>query len=159
MAQVLRLAGGVDRSPAQHGFAARLPESRSSVNSPATDQDLARVTRVNLFVVGGGEDIARLVTSLWPCFESPVHMRRAGEPLRLPRAEAPVGTMVIYDVDTLTHREQHELNEWLVAASGRVRILSSASSPLLPMVEAGTFNDALYYRLNVVTIDLAAAVA
>jgi transcriptional regulator of acetoin/glycerol metabolism len=45
------------------------------------------------------------------------------------------------------------VSEWL-ASSNRPQVVSTASAPLLPLVEAGVFNDALYYRLNTVYIDL-----
>ena len=57
-------------------------------------------------------------------------------------------------METLTREEQDALHQWLSAGNGRARVVSSASEALFPMVESGAFNDGLYYRLNVVTIDL-----
>ena len=92
-----------------------------------SDQDLARVTRVNLFVVGAEDEVAKLITSLWPCLGTPIVVRHRGEPLRLSPTSPPVGTIVIYDVDTLTRLEQHALKQWLSAENGRARVVSSAS--------------------------------
>jgi hypothetical protein len=118
------------------------------------DQDLWRSTRVNLFVIGADDVVAKLVASLWRYLATPIVVRRPGEPLRLSPSWRPVGTFVVYDVDTLTREEQHALNQLVCGGNGHTRVVSTASQSLLPMVEAGVFDDALYYRLNVVTIDL-----
>jgi transcriptional regulator with PAS, ATPase and Fis domain len=43
------------------------------------------------------------------------------------------------------------LYHW-TAANGRTQVVSTASKCLMPMLGAGTFNDGLYYRLNVVLL-------
>ncbi len=68
---------------------------------------------------------------------------------RRPRS---VGAIVVYDVDTLTRDEQYAL--YGIAGNGRTQIVSTASKLLQPMLQAGAFNERLYYRLNVVTVDL-----
>ena len=55
--------------------------------------------------------------------------------------------------------EQDGLHDRLSAGNGRARVVSTASESLFATVESGAFNDALYYRLNVVTIDLTSPVA
>src|SRR5690242_17773715 len=109
MAELLRLASGVDRSPAQGAFGPRSNEQRGGARAPVSEQNLARLTKVNLFVVGAEDEVARLIASLWPCLGAPVVVRHRGEPLRL-SPTAPVGTLVIRDVDTLTPQDQHTLN-------------------------------------------------
>jgi hypothetical protein len=153
MAQLFKLAGGVDSLRAHRAFAPRPTDQRSSAEWPAREEDLARFSRVNVLVVGSDDEVAKLITSLWPCFGTPVVARRRGEPLRLSPTLPPVRTAVVYDVDTLTGDEQRALNEWMTETNG-ARVVSTASESLLPMVNAGAFNDALYYRLNVVMIDL-----
>ena len=44
------------------------------------------------------------LASLWPCLVTPIVVRFRGEPLRLSPASPPVGTFVIYDLETLTPR-------------------------------------------------------
>jgi Sigma-54 interaction domain len=154
MAQLLRVANGGDRSSAQREVVLRSDEKWRGADSGVTDHDLARTSKANVFVVGAEDEAAKLVASLRPCLFTPIVVRRRGEPLRLEQAAAPAGTIVVYDVETLTPEEQEALNRWLGTARGRVRVVSCASRPLLPAVEAGDFNDALYYRLNVVTIHL-----
>lgn len=109
---------------------------------------------MNLLVIGADDVVTELFTPLWPSLVTPIVVRYRGEPLRLPPASTPVGTIVIYDMDTLTLREQHVLNQWVRGASGHAWVVSTARESLFPLVEAGTFHDELYYRLNVVAIDL-----
>ena len=153
MAQLFKLASGVDRLRAHRAFAQRPTDQQRSVEWPAREEDLARFTRVNVLVVGADAEVATLITSLSPCFGTAVVVRRRGEPLRLSPTVPPVRTAVVYDVDTLTSDEQKALSQWMTETNG-ARVVSTASKSLLSLVTEGAFNDALYYRLNVVMIDL-----
>jgi DNA-binding NtrC family response regulator len=57
-------------------------------------------------------------------------------------------------VDTLDKVEQLRFLEWLDSASKRLQVVSTATAPLLRLVEGRKFNPTLYYRLNTVYIDL-----
>ena len=159
MAQLLRLLGVGDwyQSPAPWAFPPRSDAQRGAA-SPTSDLDLARGTRTNLLVVGDDDVVAGLITSLWPSLATPIVVRQRGERLRLSPLFPPVATIVIYDVDTLTRHEQRALSHW-IAAKGRTQVVSTASKSLRPMLQAGAFNEALYYRLNVVTLDPTSLVA
>ena len=52
---------------------------------------------------------------------------------------------------------QTALLEWLDAGGDR-RIIATTRQSLFPRVESGLFSIALYYRLNVITIDFTDAV-
>lgn len=158
MAQSLRLVSGVDRSPAQRASSPRSVHPRRTEWS-TKDRELARLNNVNLFVFGADDVVAEFVTSLWRDLVAPIEVRHRGEPLRLSPTAGLVATMIVYGVDTLTREEQHALHRWLNAENGRARVVSTASESLLPMLDTGAFSDALYYRLNVVTIDLTSPVA
>ena len=134
----------------------RLPSTvdRSLAQSPITDEGLARLTKLNLLIMGTDNIVAEFVASLWPCFLTPRIVRRRGEQLRPLPTSRQVGTILVYDVHTLTREEQHALNSWMNAGNDRTRIVSTATQSLLPALEAGDFNDELYYRLNMLTFDL-----
>lgn len=159
MAPLLRLASDVDRSAARRAFWTRSDDSPGATSPASSDADLARLAGVNLFVIGADDVVTELFTPLWPSLVTPIVVRYRGEPLRLPPASTPVGTFVIYDLDTLTAREQHALNLWVRGASGHAWVVSTVVQSLLPLVEAGAFLHELYYRLNVVTIDLTSPLA
>jgi DNA-binding NtrC family response regulator len=65
-----------------------------------------------------------------------------------------VGTLILDDVNTLTMQEQTQLFDWLNAASPRPRLISTSPHPLFPRVERGLFKEALYYRLNVIRMEI-----
>ena len=50
--------------------------------------------------------------------------------------------------------DQHGLCDWLAVTGGRTRVVSTTCQPLFPLLEAGTFAEALYYRLNVLCFQL-----
>ena len=160
MAHPLRLVSGAD-----HQRAARpafVPSSddqeRRLRESPASDLALVRFSRVNVLIVGDDDLVATLVTSLLRSLATPVVVRSRWEPLRLSPTYGRVGTIVVYDVDTLTGDEQLALYHSLGEGRGRTRVVSTASKSLETMVEAGAFDAELYYRLNIVTLDLSSHV-
>ena len=159
MPQLLRLGSGEDRyqSAPRRAFGSRSGNQRRRAGSPPSDLDLARLTRANLFLVGDDEVVVPVVTSLWPSFATPIVVRNRGESLQLSPTSQPVGTVVVCDVDTLTGHEQRALNNWM-AGNGRTQVVSTASRFLQPLLEAGAFDEGLYYRLNMVTVDLTSPV-
>ncbi len=150
MGQSLVLAGRVDSGTgARHarnlGYGAEMPNK---------DLDVARLRRTNLLLVGTELMVSNLICSLWSNFVEPIVVRRRDERLRLAPSSEPIGTMILYGVDTLTDDEQRALQDWLTVRNGRTRVVSTVSASLLPMVEACAFSDSVYYRLNTVCIDL-----
>jgi DNA-binding NtrC family response regulator len=74
-----------------------------------------------------------------------------------PSPAAQAGTILLQDVGRLAPNVQSKLAERLVRLRGQrqpaspgCRLLASTSEPLLPRVLDGTFDDRLYYRLNVI---------
>ena len=158
MAQPFRLAGNLDASPAHHALSQGSDDRRRSAEW-LSDERLARLTKLNLLIMGDDDVVARSVTSLWPHFSAPRIVRRRGEQLRLSPTSQPAGTILVYDVHTLTRREQDALHRWMRAGNARTRIVSTTTQSLMPALETGAFNDDLYYHLNVLTLDLRSPVA
>jgi hypothetical protein len=116
----------------------------------ASDMKLARGTRTNVLIVGPADALSLVIGDL----KSDATVECGGGRLQLPAAASRPGTVVVRDVDVLTPVEQRRLLEWLDASSIRPQVVTTASVPLLPRVEARGFNDVLYYRLNTIYIDL-----
>jgi len=70
--------------------------------------------------------------------------------------EAPA-TLVLRHVHTLSAAEQQSLLQCLDSTSnGRTQVISLSSAPLFSLVEAGVFDELLYYRLNVIYLPVTA---
>jgi hypothetical protein len=154
MAQSLRLAGRVNLAGGSRGDAGHARNLGYGAGSSGWEWGFGRLPSANLLFVGTEMTVSNLVCSLWPNFDEPIVVRRRDDRLRLAPSSERVGTMILYGVDTLTDHEQHALQAWLSVRNGRTRVVSTVSESLLPMIEAGAFSDSLYYRLNVVCIDL-----
>ena len=124
--------------------------------SPSLPDDwrLARAAGVNLLLVGPDDITRNLVDALGPYLREPVITVRPGEPLMLaPMGQ--VGTLILYDVWKLGLTDQRRLLDWQEGTAGRVQVISTTSTPLLPLVDAGAFLGVLYYHLNTVCLEVA----
>jgi DNA-binding NtrC family response regulator len=74
-----------------------------------------------------------------------------GELALPPRNE---GTLLLNDVARLRPDQQLELFEWL-SEYDRAQIISLTELPLFSIVSSGHFLESLYYRLNVIRLDVA----
>jgi DNA-binding NtrC family response regulator len=122
--------------------------------SAASDLNIARVTRANLLVVGPEPLVRNLLSLVASGTRRDAMVHAKSGRLELPSSGARPSTVVVHDVDALTTSEQRRLLEWLDAATTHTQVISTASMPLLARVEARTFNETLYYRLNTIYIDL-----
>jgi hypothetical protein len=103
----------------------------------------------NLLLIGlNGASRDRFEVSLR---QGPVTKWEPGQPLVLPSA----GTLILHEVGSLTHEDQLRLLSWMERNAGRTRVICTSSASLFAQVEAGRFIDTLYYRLNVVSLDIA----
>jgi DNA-binding NtrC family response regulator len=64
------------------------------------------------------------------------------------------GTIVLRNIAALTTEDQQRLLDWLTEVSGTTQTLTTSATPLTPSLERGTFLDALYYRLNVLYLEV-----
>lgn len=118
------------------------------------DWHLVHTARVNLLLMGPDDVTRNVVDALGPYLREPVITAHPGEPLALaPMGQ--VGTMILYDVGAFGLADQRLLLEWLAATAGGTQVVSITSRSLVPLIEAGAFLDTLYYRLNVVCLDVA----
>jgi hypothetical protein len=149
-----RLSYGVDSASTAHASRVLI---RDDTNAPPTvqrDLHVARTTRSNLLLVGRDHVVTRLLPFAIPDLTQAAITRCKNGSLRLPHSSMRPSTVVIRDVDVLTHGEQRMLCEWLQSRGADMHVVSTASAPLLPLVERSAFNAALYYRLNMIYIEL-----
>ncbi len=115
---------------------------------------MARATNTNVLVVGPDPLVKNVLNLVVPDARRDKAVHCQGGRLQLPQVSPQPAMVVVRDVDSLTPAEQRKLLDWLEAASTRTQVVSTASVPLLPLVQAHAFNDTLYYRLNTIYIDL-----
>ena len=132
-----------DISSAPHALSDRL-------SSLSIEIDMARRERTNVFLIGPVARCDDVIATLGPDLIEPMVVCRARAGLVLPSGVM-VGTLILRDVDALVHADQQRLLDWLDDAVA-VKVISTATAPLLPRIERGAFLDALYYRLNTICI-------
>jgi len=111
--------------------------------------------RPNVLVIGDAASTTAVLDRMRPHLLTPLASWTPRESLALP--ETPFRTLVIRDVDQLVGAQQTELLAQLDQVCAGVQLVSLAGTPLFPAVVRGMFLENLYYRLNIVMLDCAAA--
>jgi hypothetical protein len=113
--------------------------------------------RYNVLIEGPRGAIESAVGLVERGLTGPIVRRRPEEPLDLDRGclRESCCTVILEDVVGLTAGEQTRLQRSLENRP-RMRIVSTASTPVFPLVERGLFDAILYYRLNVMLVRVGA---
>jgi hypothetical protein len=102
-------------------------------------------TRPHNAIFEGPEHVTEtLLLTLAPYLRTPAIWKRAPTTLELPTDER--GSLVLRNVSALDRHGQEALLSWL--DTGR-QVISTTVHPLFPLIAHGLFDEALYYRLNV----------
>jgi len=104
----------------------------------------------NVLLEGSKESTEAVVLFLTPYLRRPVLLKPPHGPFALPPDQC--GALVLQNVAAMRPGEQSELLRWLDASRDRKQVVSTSWRPLFPMVGHGLFDEALYYRLNVVLL-------
>jgi Sigma-54 interaction domain len=118
---------------------------------PASDWEALVATRVNTVVVGHEDDALGVWTAVWPTLQKPIYWVDADR-LSLPRQSS--GTLILQDAHALSASAQQQVFDWLDRDAHATRVLTATPHALYPLVENGTFLEALYYRLNMLLLIL-----
>jgi hypothetical protein len=150
----------VDRLPRRaernmHSTGRADPKTRSTnwIAAAKLERHLIRTARPNLLLIGMEQDTGEVLKEFRSDFVEPITTWSPGTRLVLP-AYAQAGTFILDDITALGFDDQIRLLDWLGASDGRVQVVSVASRSVAPLIETGTFLSMLYYRLNVVCLDL-----
>ena len=117
------------------------------------DLQFAGMPGTNLLLVGSPGAVRIVMEMLWLELREPILTWRPGQTLDLP-TPGRASTLVLHDVNELTADEQRRVLDWLDQTGGRIRVVSTSRTSLWPQLKSGTFDDALYYRLNIVCVDI-----
>jgi hypothetical protein len=104
----------------------------------------------NVLVEGSVPATDAFVRLLLPHIREPIVEHRPPTTLNLPTGET--GALIVTDAAALSRDEQRRLLAWIGEAGSRAQIITTASCRLFALVEAGVFDAALYYRLNVLLL-------
>jgi hypothetical protein len=118
------------------------------------DWALVRRSRANVLVTGPRTATDAFIVALTPSLRLPIASLTCDGPLRLP---ARGGTLILNDVDALADREQEALLQWINASFSTPRVISVSTTPLYSRVQADAFSSDLYYRLNVICLEVMTA--
>ena len=116
--------------------------------------DLVIRARSNLLLAGSLSATDAMLVALKPRLHAPI--REYNPATAGPAPQPREGTLILLEVDSLDANQQVQLVEWLdrFEERGRVQVVSTTSAPLFSLVETGAFLANLYYRLNVVRMDV-----
>jgi hypothetical protein len=106
--------------------------------------------RPNLLLEGSEESTEGVLLFLAPYLRKPVLWKPSRGPFVYPTGEC--GALVLQNVAALGREEQSDLFRWLDDSNGQTQVVSTTAQPLFPSVARGLFDEALYYRLNVVLL-------
>ena len=123
--------------------------------------ELSWLSRVhpNILLVGDGMATAAALSELQSVYRFPFIVRNCGGlPLALPPTES-ANTLILHDVAALLPGEQQMLSDWLSSENRRTQVVTTSPEALLPLVTSGAFLATLYYRLNVIYVDVTASSA
>jgi hypothetical protein len=110
--------------------------------------------RHHSMLLEGPEEVTETVLSLLkPHLRTPVVWTCSQSLPELPATSS--GALVLRDVAALGRPEQTRLLRWLDDRHGPKQVVSTTAHPLFSSVARGRFDDALYYRLNVIRLSVA----
>jgi hypothetical protein len=120
-------------------------------SGPIPEWVILHARRPNVLFTGLHAATEIFMATLLPTLRSPVYSWAPDTALP---AHSDVPTLLIWDVATLSLDRQRALLSWLdQAAPGQTQVVATTALELFPLVERGTFLEALYYRLNTLRID------
>lgn len=110
-----------------------------------------RSPRHNVLIEGRESTTLAVLRLLQPHLPDPVIRKERGSPLELPAGD--VGALILEEVSDLSGEEQMRLLAWIGRRS-QTQIVSTTARPLFARVTQGFFDASLYYRLNVIVVEL-----
>jgi len=119
----------------------------SSRGSPTNERSIFRAGP-HVLLMGSDARVTAAIAGLRPHLPSPVVHWHPVAVMEPPPAS---GTLVIWELDALDGLQQELLLLWMERHADVV-VISVARSPVFPLVLAGKFLDALYYRLNMLCL-------
>jgi|SRR6266853_5090070 len=103
-------------------------------------------------LIGSETSTNAAIARLLPYLRAPL-MQWCPRAVKVPTQQTK-GTLVIWDVDTLDRTQQEQLLTWMDSHDANVQVISTVKRPMFPLVLREKYLDTLYYRLNIVCLEL-----
>jgi hypothetical protein len=126
-------------------------EASARPTSPVDDWSLFRGAHPAALLIGPAANVDAALVRLLPNLRPPLLHWQPWAVEELPQTTR--GTLVMWDVESLSQGQQAQLLAWMEDRLA-VQVISISERPLFPLVRRKEFLDALYYRLNVVCVEL-----
>jgi hypothetical protein len=145
--------GLMSAPPLLHRSVHRPADTRSKHSVVPADElrALLRDCHPNVLIVGHDAAVETVLSELYPLVRLPITSIRVDHRFDLPSLLAS-GTLILRNLTALTWADQRRLHDWMKRTGGVMQVVATSATPLLPLLERGTFLDTLYYRLNVLYI-------
>jgi hypothetical protein len=134
---------------------ARISHATLTTDIPAVaaERHAYRSSRSNMLLVGSDARVDALITAITGLPSAGLPEWDRQNPLSI--AAATADTCLVRNAQQLDAEEQLRLNKILETSAGRIRVIATAAWPLYPLVARGEFHEELYYRLNMLCLELA----
>jgi transcriptional regulator of acetoin/glycerol metabolism len=106
----------------------------------------------NLLVNCAAGELNRILGDLLECCGPDVRACSLPGPLDLPSGHA--GTLLLTRIEEMSAEQQVALFDWMTKVHSTTRVVSVATTRLDRLVRQGRFLEDLFYRLNVVQMDI-----
>ena len=113
---------------------------------------ILRAHRHNVLLEGPASATNAVLRLLQPHIREPIRWGRPHRALTLPSGEA--GALILRNVTALSADDQKRLLEWIVRTGSHTQIVSTTDRPLFALVTRGLFDEALYYCLNLMLLQV-----
>lgn len=124
-----------------------------SNEEPATDDwALLCAVQANALLIGASKAVESSLAVIEPQLREPIVTWTPAMTALVPDGDC--ATLIIVGVTAMDVDQQRQLLKWLDVRSQSVQVISTSEAPLWPLVEAGAFLQSLYYRLNVMYVDV-----
>ena len=107
--------------------------------------------RVNTLLVGSAASLSAALTALRAQVVRPIALASGAE-WRTPTGSP--ATLIVENISALSAEGQRAMLDWLDSPSRPAQVISTSERPLFELVERGTFSDRLFYRLNMMYLQL-----
>lgn len=107
--------------------------------------------RLNALLHGAAPSLSAALAALRPLVGRPLAFA-SGTDWRAPSAST--ATLIVENVWALSADEQRGMLDWLDSAARPVQVICTSDRALFELVQRGKFSDRLFYRLNVMYLEL-----